>query len=57
LKPGDTIVKFDDRPLDTVEDLTAALRAAKVGQKVKLTVLRGEAKQPIELEATLAERK
>lgn len=55
LKAGDSIVKFGERDVETLYDLTDCLAAAKPGQKVKLKILRD--KQPIEVEVTLAERK
>lgn len=57
LKADDKIVRFGEKRIDNLYDLTDALAASKPGQKVKLQVLRGDAKEPIELEATLAERK
>jgi S1-C subfamily serine protease len=57
LKAGDVIVKMGDRNIDTLYDLSDALAAAKPGQKVKLKVVRQGAKEPLEMEATLAERK
>jgi hypothetical protein len=57
LQAGDTIVKFDQSTIDTLYDLSDALAKAKPGQKVKLQVKRGDAKTPIDMEATLAERK
>jgi S1-C subfamily serine protease len=51
---GDIITAIDGRPLDTWEDLFAYLELeTRVGQKVQLTVWRGE--RQIELEAELAE--
>ena len=57
LKADDKIVRFDGKKIANLYDLTDALAAGKPGQTVKLQVLRGDAKEPIELEATLAERK
>lgn len=55
LKANDVIVQFNDKKIDNLMDLTNALAAGKPGQKVKLKVLRD--KNPVELEATLTERK
>jgi S1-C subfamily serine protease len=57
LKAGDVIVKFDEKKIDTLYDLSDELAAAKPGQKVKLQVLRDGGKTPVELQATLALRK
>jgi S1-C subfamily serine protease len=54
---GDMIVGFGDKTIDDLYDLSDALAAAKPGQVVKLRVVRGESKQPIELEATLVPRR
>jgi Zn-dependent M28 family amino/carboxypeptidase len=57
LQANDVIVKVDDRKIDTLYDLSDVLANGKAGQKVKVQVLRGDSKSPVELEATLAERK
>jgi hypothetical protein len=57
LQGGDIIVGFGDKTIDNLYDLSDALAAAKPGQVVKLRVVRGESKQPIELEATLVPRR
>jgi S1-C subfamily serine protease len=57
LQPNDVIVKVDQKTIDTLYDLSDVLARGKPGQKVKVHVRRGEAKTPIELEATLEERK
>jgi hypothetical protein len=55
LKDGDVIVQLGEMKIDTLMDLTDALRKGKPGDKVKLIYLRGEEK--VETETTLAERK
>ncbi|HYO08599.1 MAG TPA: M20/M25/M40 family metallo-hydrolase [Tepidisphaeraceae bacterium] len=55
LQPGDVIVKWDDRRVDSLYDLSDLLGKAKPGQKVKLGIVR-EGK-PIEVEATLVARR
>ena len=54
LQPGDVITKFDGKPLDSVEDLYAALRDEAPGDRVTMTVMRGT--QEIQLTATLDSR-
>jgi membrane-associated protease RseP (regulator of RpoE activity) len=41
LAEGDRIVAFDDEPVDTWDDVTAAIKASEVGDDVRLTVERG----------------
>ena len=41
LKVGDVVTAFDGHPVTSANDLTAAVSAAKVGQKVTVTVRRG----------------
>jgi putative serine protease PepD len=41
LKVGDVITAFDGHPVTSADDLTAAVSAAKVGDKVTVTVRRG----------------
>ena len=53
LKPGDTIVRAGDLPVTSFDDLVAALKDTKPGDKVKLTVKRPGADQPLELEVEL----
>lgn len=55
LKENDLIVGWNGKALDTLMDLSTVLAASKPGDKVKLKVLRDG--KPVELEATLAERK
>jgi serine protease DegQ len=45
----DVIVRLDDRPLETVEDLFAELRKHEPGEKVTLTVLRGGDERTLEV--------
>jgi Zn-dependent M28 family amino/carboxypeptidase len=54
LRDGDTIVKWNDRKIDNLYDLTDALAKGKAGEKVHLSVVRE--KKQIELDATLAKR-
>ncbi|HEV2293879.1 MAG TPA: M28 family peptidase [Tepidisphaeraceae bacterium] len=55
LADADVITRFGDKPINDLHDLTAALRAAKAGDQVKLKVRRDG--KDIELQATLADRK
>jgi len=57
LKAGDVIVRFGEMNIDTLYDLSDVLAKGKPGQKVKLKLLRDGGKTPVEVEATLAERK
>jgi hypothetical protein len=57
LQAGDVIVRMGERNIDTLYDLSDVLAKGKPGQKVKLKVLREGSKDPIEMEATLAEKK
>ncbi|OGG94026.1 MAG: 2-alkenal reductase [Candidatus Lambdaproteobacteria bacterium RIFOXYD12_FULL_49_8] len=50
---GDVILRFDGEPVDTQDDLLTQLERHKAGDKVKLTLARGN--RQIEVEATLAE--
>jgi S1-C subfamily serine protease len=54
IQPGDIITSFNGRDTATAEDLIAALRGLKPGDRVQLTVLRGADTQQITL--TVAER-
>jgi S1-C subfamily serine protease len=38
---GDTLLTLDDKPLEDVDDLKAALTADRIGKPVKLAFLRG----------------
>jgi hypothetical protein len=42
LQAGDIIIKFDDRAIADLQGMTDALRTYKPGDKVKITVLRGD---------------
>ena len=53
LQPGDVIVRLDDKPIDTVEDLFGELRQHRPGDRVTLTVVRDGREQ--RLTATLAD--
>jgi len=55
IKGGDVLVKFGDNKVTVLEDFEGALRQYKPGDKVKVTVRRGE--QLIEAEVTLARRR
>jgi hypothetical protein len=55
LKAGDILVEFDGKKIDNLYDFTFALRAHKPGDKVNVTVLRGNDK--ITREVTLEARK
>ena len=55
LREGDVIVKFGDYRIDSLYALTDALSSAQAGQVVQLIILRDG--QPVELKATLAERR
>ncbi len=52
LKPGDIILKIDDKNIDQTNSLSALVNKHKVGDKVTLTILRDGKEQ--KLEATLA---
>jgi serine protease DegQ len=54
IQPGDIITSFNGRDTATAEDLIAALRGTKPGDRVQLTVLRGDKTQQITV--TVAER-
>lgn len=54
LKPGDVITAVDGKSLDEQSDLVSALAAHKVGDKLNLTVMRGN--QTLTLNVTLGER-
>src|SRR5215218_7998698 len=53
LQPGDVIVRLDDKPIDTVEDLFGELRQHRPGERVTLTVVRDGREQ--QLTPTLAD--
>ena len=40
LKPGDVITKFEDREINTPEELIIAVRAQSVGDQVKVSFMR-----------------
>jgi S1-C subfamily serine protease len=54
IQPGDIITSLNGRETATAEDLIAALRGTKPGDRVQLTVLRGANTQQITV--TVAER-
>jgi S1-C subfamily serine protease len=49
LRTGDVIMQFAGQQIRTVEDLLSALRKTKPGDKVPITVVRGDARQQLEL--------
>jgi len=55
LKNGDIIIEFNGQKIEGRSDLVRAIRASKIGQKVKLKVIRqvGDKKRIIELEVIL----
>jgi serine protease DegQ len=54
IQPGDIVIAFNGQETATAEDLIAALRGTKPGDRVQLTVLRGANTQQITV--TVAER-
>lgn len=54
LTQGDIVVEFDGQKIDSMEDLIAAIRNRKVGDKVKTVFYRGKEKRTAEL--TLEEK-
>jgi putative serine protease PepD len=54
IQPGDIIITFNGQETATAEELIAALRGTKPGDRVQLTVLRGAKTQQITV--TVAER-
>lgn len=54
LKQGDTIIKLDDRTIDSADALIAATRSQDFGQTVTLQVMRGNSSDPIPVEVTLS---
>jgi S1-C subfamily serine protease len=55
LKAGDILIEFDGQPIKNLYDFTYALRRKKVGDVVRVKVLR--ANQTITADVTLAQRK
>jgi hypothetical protein len=55
LRDGDTIVGWNDKPLNNLVEMTELLGKGKPGDKVRLKVQRDG--KPVEMEATLVERK
>lgn len=55
IKGGDVLTKFGDNKITILEDFEAALRQYKPGDKVKVTIRRGQ--ESIEAEVTLARRR
>jgi serine protease Do len=54
IEAGDVIVKFNGFPVKTINDLRNMLPSYKIGEKVKVEVLRDD--QPVSLEVKLAEK-
>lgn len=54
LAQGDIIVEFDGSKIDSMEELIAAIRSKRVGDKVKVSYLRGKERRTAEL--TLEEK-
>ena len=54
IQPGDIVITFNGQETATAEELIAALRSAKPGDRVQLTVLRGAKTQ--EITVIVAER-
>jgi serine protease DegQ len=54
IQPGDIVITFNGQETATAEELVAALRGTKPGDRVQLTVLRGAKTQQIKV--TVAER-
>jgi serine protease Do len=54
LRAGDVIVSYNITPINTIEDLTSALKGSAVGEKVQLTVLRENDRHTVAV--TLGER-
>jgi S1-C subfamily serine protease len=54
LRDGDTIIKWNERKIDNLYDLTDALAKGKPGDKVHLQVIRDS--KPMDVDATLAKR-
>lgn len=54
IKPGDVVTKLGDKPVTSFNSLTEMIAECQVGDKVKVTVRRGE--ETLEFEVTLARR-
>ena len=50
IRPGDIIVKFDEKEISTMESLTSTLQYYEAGSTVKITVMRSDKGQYQELE-------
>jgi S1-C subfamily serine protease len=55
LKAGDILIEFDGKPVQNLYDFTYALRAKKVGETVRVKVLRGG--KPLEADVLLEPRR
>ncbi|MBN8729391.1 MAG: M28 family peptidase [Acidobacteria bacterium] len=55
LKPGDIMIGWDDKTIGNLYDFTYALRGSKVGDVVKVKVLRDG--KPVEVNVTLEQRR
>ncbi len=49
IKPGDIVLKFDDKPINTAEELVREIQKRKVGEKVALEILRNTKKRKVEV--------
>ncbi len=49
LRQGDIVIGFDDRPVESIDDLHKTLTEEMVGAKKKLTVLRNSEKLDLEI--------
>lgn len=49
IRPGDVIVSFNDEPINSAEDLLVALRRQRVGDQVRLTVVREGQEKAVEV--------
>jgi len=54
VKGGDVIVELAGRKIENIYDYTFAIEGLKIGQAVKMVVIRGD--QKVELEVTPAAR-
>ena len=54
LQEGDVVIRFAEKEIQNIEDLTDALSARKAGDEVEVVVLRSG--KPLTLKATLSSR-
>jgi S1-C subfamily serine protease len=55
LRRGDIIIEFDGKEIKSMDDLVSEVRKKKVGDRVKLTIVRG--KKKLTLELTIGEKR